>query len=325
MKTPAELTSNKSIEILWPQMHLKLKLILNASSASHDFEGDIRQFEGSVADLIGKNVDASLFVLVQMLFEKHLSYNASHALLCATLCRLIGTHAELSPKELTSLCRAALTMNIGMSSLHDLLANQNSEVTVDQRRSIANHPAAGRQLLSNKGVQDKMWLQIVQQHHAVLPEIVDAGDERRIQMATRILQLADIFVGSISPRSTRPGLLSRQGALKIYKGEEGKPNLLGAAFVKSIGIYIPGSYVKLANGEVSIVIKRGINAHTPYVASIIGMRGAPNQDPVLRDTSEPGFEIKEGISANQVRLRTNWEMLLNKFFDLYALPTQRPQ
>ena len=208
-------------------------------------------------------------------------------------------------------------MNIGMSSLHDQLAHQTSEITTDQRISIANHPAVGRQLLIDKGVQDKIWLEIVQDHHAVLSEIVDAGAERRIQMATRMLQLADIFVGSISPRSTRPGLLARQGALKIYKGEEGKPNLLGAAFVKSIGIYIPGSYVKLANGEVSVVIKRGINAHTPYVASIIGMRGAPNQDPVLRDTSEPGFEIKEGISANQVRLRTNWEMLLNKFFDLY--------
>ena len=298
-------------------MHLKLKAILDATSASRDFERNIREFEGSIADLIEGNIDASLFVLVQMLYEKNLSYSASHALLCASLCRLTGTHAELSSEELASLCKAALTMNIGMSSLHDQLAHQTSEITTDQRISIANHPAVGRQLLIGKGVQDKIWLEIVQDHHAVLSEIVDAGAERRIQMATRMLQLADIFVGSISPRSTRPGLLARQGALKIYKGEEGKPNLLGAAFVKSIGIYIPGSYVKLANGEVSVVIKRGINAHTPYVASIIGMRGAPNQDPVLRDTSEPGFEIKEGISANQVRLRTNWEMLLNKFFDLY--------
>ena len=302
-------------------MHLKLKAILDATSASRDFERNIREFEGSIADLIEDNIDASLFVLVQMLYEKNLSYSASHALLCASLCRLTGTHAELSSEELASLCKAALTMNIGMSSLHDQLAHQTSEITTDQRISIANHPAVGRQLLIDKGVQDKIWLEIVQDHHAVLSEIVDAGAERRIQMATRMLQLADIFVGSISPRSTRPGLLARQGALKIYKGEEGKPNLLGAAFVKSIGIYIPGSYVKLANGEVSVVIKRGINAHTPYVASIIGMRGAPNQDPVLRDTSEPGFEIKEGISANQVRLRTNWEELLNKFFDLYGPST----
>ena len=292
MKTLANLAGNKSIRILWPQMHLKLKAILDATSASRDFERNIREFEGSIADLIEDNIDASLFVLVQMLYEKNLSYSASHALLCASLCRLTGTHAELSSEELASLCKAALTMNIGMSSLHDQLAHQTSEITTDQRISIANHPAVGRQLLIGKGVQDKIWLEIVQDHHAVLSEIVDAGAERRIQMATRMLQLADIFVGSISPRSTRPGLLARQGALKIYKGEEGKPNLLGAAFVKSIGIYIPGSYVKLANGEVSVVIKRGINAHTPYVASIIGMRGAPNQDPVLRDTSEPGFEIK---------------------------------
>ena len=156
MKTPAELGSNKCIEILWPQMHLKLKAILDATSASHDFEGNIREFERSIAGLIEDNIDASLFVLVQMLYEKNLSYSASHALLCASLCRLLSTHAELSPEELTSVCNAALTMNIGMSSLHDLLAHQNSEVTADQRRSIAlmatsNSPACGQ---SNSPRQD---------------------------------------------------------------------------------------------------------------------------------------------------------------------------
>ena len=61
-------------------MHLKLKAILDATSANHDFEGNIREFERSIASLIEDNTDASLFVLVQMLYEKNLSYSASHAL-----------------------------------------------------------------------------------------------------------------------------------------------------------------------------------------------------------------------------------------------------
>ena len=126
-------------------------------------------------------------------------------------------------------------------------------------------------------------------------------------------QATTAAVDNSVPLATRPQSTYKSGNVVHTSG--------ATSFVKSIGIYIPGSYVKLANGEVSVVIKRGINAHTPYVASIIGMRGAPNQDPVLRDTSEPGFEIKEGVSANQVRLRTNWEELLNKFFDLYGPST----
>ena len=54
-------------------MHLKLKAILDATSASRDFERNIREFEGSIADLIEDNIDASLFVLVQMLYEKNLT------------------------------------------------------------------------------------------------------------------------------------------------------------------------------------------------------------------------------------------------------------
>ena len=306
MNNKVMLEQAQAIKFSWPQLHQKLKLNLSGESGWDNFIEDIRWIEKTIEKLVNENADACLFVLVQMLHEKNLSYSASHALLCATLCKVMSKYTEHSPEELSSLCQAALTMNIGMSSLHDQLAHQKSEITATQTASIANHSEIGWQLLRSKGVQDEKWLEIVRNHHLDL--------EQAMHTSTHMLQLADIYVGSISPRSTRPGLLPRQGALRIYKGEEGKHNSLGPAFVKSIGIYIPGSYVKLTNGEISIVIKRGSNIHTPKVVSLIGIRGAPIKDPLLRDTSEPNFEIKEAIPTHKVRIRNNWEYLLNKFF-----------
>ena len=306
MNAPQEFEKHQNTAIRWPQIHQHLKHTLHHASGSHDFLEQIQMLEKTIHDLVTENVDASLLVLVQMLYEKNLSYSASHALLCAALCKLLNTHTELPPEELTSLCQAALTMNIGMLNLHDQLAHQKSAITAAQRTAIHNHPEMGWQMLRRKGVEDEVWLQIVRDHHT--------AREQTTHTPTRMLQLTDVFVGSISPRSTRPGLLSKQGALRIYKAEDCSPNSLGAAFVKSIGIYIPGSYVRLINGEISVVVKRGENAHTPLVASLVGIRGAPIQDPVLRDTSEPSFEIKEGISAKDVRVRTSWEDLLNQFF-----------
>ena len=65
--------------------------------------------------------------------------------------------------------------------------------------------------------------------------------------------------------------------------------------------------------QTGIVMQRGKNAHTPQVASILGLRGAPIEKPILIDTSNPNYEITGSVSADDVRLRMSWAELLEKF------------
>jgi hypothetical protein len=100
-------------------------------------------------------------------------------------------------------------------------------------------------------------------------------------------------------------------ARNIYLGPDGQPSALGAAFVKTLGLYIPGSYVRLANGEVAVVVRRGRRANTPLVFSII-RQGMPLGEPVLRDTQERGFEVKSSEPADDIKVRLNAERLLSR-------------
>lgn len=48
-----------------------------------------------------------------------------------------------------------------------------------------------------------------------------------------------------------------------YYDEEHQVDEAGAALVKTLGVYPPGAFVRLASREVGVVIRRGTTATTP--------------------------------------------------------------
>jgi hypothetical protein len=58
--------------------------------------------------------------------------------------------------------------------------------------------------------------------------------------------------------------------------------------------------VKLVNGEIGVVARRGLNSTTPHVESIIGPRGAPLDVYLQRDTRGELNGIKAVLSLEEV-------------------------
>jgi HD-GYP domain-containing protein (c-di-GMP phosphodiesterase class II) len=296
----------------WADMHAILQTLLHQNVASQDFVSRLVQLELRMDNVLRTRVDDSLFVLVQLLFDRSVGYSATHALLSSVICRLVGQTVGLQSGEQASLCRAALTMNIGMARLHDALARQSAPLAEDQRAAILHHPAEGVALLRQLGVGDHLWLELVADHHE---DAAGRGypNGKQVQgVPVQLLRLTDIFVARISPRQARAGLLPQLAARDIYLGDDGQPNPLGAAFVKTLGLYIPGSYVRLSDGEIGVVVRRGRRANAPIVFSIVGRHGMPLGEPALRDTLEREHEVKSSISADDVKVRINVPRLLSR-------------
>lgn len=70
--------------------------------------------------------------------------------------------------------------------------------------------------------------------------------------------------------------------------------------------------MRLANGEVAVVARRGAKANAPQVFSIVGRQGMPLGEPTLRDTQDPAFEIKAGLTPGDVRVVVNVTRLLSR-------------
>ena len=304
---------NQSAAEALPDMQATLSKLLHQTTHANDFVTRLLDVEKRLDRLLRNKQDDCLFVLVQLLMDRAVSYSATHALLCAVVCRIVAPTLSLTQGEQTALFHAALTMNIGMGRLHDVMSRQERVPSKDQQDDIYQHPQIGVAWLRGQGVGDALWLQYVAEHHETPHGDGYPAGKRDVSVAVQLLHMADVFVARISPRRERPGLLSSQAARDVYLGPDGQPNQVGAAFVKALGVYIPGSYVRLASGEVAVVVRRGRRANTPVVFAIIGRQGLPLGEPALRDTSERSHEVKGSVPADEVKVRVNLPKLLARF------------
>lgn len=284
----------------WSEIEARLSRLLLVPADSSAFADQITQTEQQAHELLDLDADASLYWLFQLASSSAVGYSTSHALVCWALCRLVARSLDLPPVEQQALAHAALTMNIAMTGLQDALALQPSPPTPEQRQQIDEHPEAGTRLLSTLGIQNPLWLNTVAQHHHPAPD----------RLTTQLLQAADRYSAMISPRETRAGQCvtdsGRQALLRLGAG----PDDLGHVLIKTVGICPPGTFVRLEDDRVAIVLRRSGRPGEPWVASVLDQRGFPVVEPALIDTGDDGEGIAAALVSQTVRARLNHPRLL---------------
>ncbi|MBS0445513.1 MAG: HD domain-containing protein [Proteobacteria bacterium] len=292
----------------WQALSVRLAALLRDPPASA-LDAQVGQIDDAFVTLLDAEPDRSLLLLVHTAASETQRYSVTHALAVATVCELAARHVDdWDGGARRSLRLAALTMNIAMTRLQDELALQDAPPSDEQRAQIDGHAERGAELLRERGVRDEQWLTAVTHHHDAPPGAL-ATQPLEIQLA-RILKRTDIFVARLSPRRTRKALSATAAAKGAYFDEQGQPDEAGAVIIKAVGIYPPGSYVKLQNDETAVVLNRGERANTPTVASTVRASGIPYIQPMPRDTRMRTLGVTAGVPPNEVMVRTPMEKLL---------------
>ena len=130
------------------------------------------------------------------------------------------------------------------------------------------------------------------------------------QRMARLMQRADMFAARLAPRaSRRPG--SAQAAMQAcYFDENRQIDEAGAALIKAVGVYSPGSLVRLANQEIGVVVRRGANTTTPRVAILVNRYGIATGEHVIRDTSQRELRIAASVPQHECKVKINLDRLL---------------
>ena len=288
----------------------RLSPLLRNASLTPGWQVQIEGLALRVRRAVAHDADALLYLLVQRAARYHDNYSSEHALLCSVVCAMCAGQLGWSDGETQALLCAALTMNLSMTALQDELAQRDRTPTLAQRRAIDQHADDSVRLLRQSGIEDALWLGIVALHHRNPDPELPLAQLPAAQRLAGVLHRVDVFTAKISARRSRAGLPAPLAARDACLGPNGLPDTVGAATVKALSIYPPGSYVRLANSEIAVVLRRGERADQPHVASIVAPNGRALSVPVLRDTAQARHEIRAAVRANEVRVPVSHEQVL---------------
>ena len=256
-----------------------------------------------------RNPDGALFALTYLSASDKRMYSATHAMVVSVMCGLAAREVLNWPAPaVTMLCKAALTMNVSMTELQDRLATQTEPPFPSQRALIDGHAAQSAHMLEACGVTDATWLQAVRDHHTQIPGTLKSRTPA--QRMARLIQRADMFAAQLVPRTSRAAVAPAAAMQACYFDENREVDDAGAALIKAVGIYQPGTFVRLATEEIAVVIKRGVNTATPRVAVLINRSGMPTVEPTVRDTSLRDHRVLSSVAYREVKVTLNLDRLL---------------
>jgi len=310
----------------WLDLQVQTNYLLRDSNPE-TFQSRLVRIDDILSEQTQRNPDGTLFALIHLSATETQLYSATHAMLVSAMCSLASREVLGWSESIDAIVRrVALTMNVCMTDLQDKLALQVEPPTPEQRAAIDNHPKGSGDLLRTLGVGDPLWLEAVRYHHHKLPgPLLDKTPAQRMarlvlpgplldktpaQRMARLVQRADMFAARLAPRASRVPISPAAAMQACYFDENRQVDEAGAALIKAVGIYQPGSFVRLATDEVGVVVRRGQNTSTPRVAVVVNRSGMPTGEPIVRDTSAREHRIVASVPHREVKVKINLERML---------------
>lgn len=271
--------------------------------------GEALGLAGQLSGLVAVDADA---VLGALLLDETALYADVHPLMAGVLCDLVATRLQFTATTRQRLLAAALSCNLGQLHEQAALARP-GPLSPALLAVVQAHPTRSHALLRDSGVDDPLWLELVLQHH----ERPDGSGYplglrgTAINPLARLLSLADLYCAMVLPREYRTGIRAQQAVRRIFlaRGQAVDAGL-AADFISEIGVFPPGAFVRLANGETGVVVRRGApRRESPLVSSIRSPRGGEYARPLRRDCAgDPRYAIADVLGREPLShpLPTLW-------------------
>ena len=291
---PITVLSINAFEMLESVKARLFRIFINFQNTNYRKEvlASIEDVALTVQEACSHDTDAALASL-------HLDYDSSysvvHHLQAGLLCELVGKRLGIKESARLTLIKAAITHDIGLHDIQDTLDRQAAPLSAGQKARIKSHPSDSARILYELGVTDKVWLDAVLHHHERIDGSGYPGGctAAAISPPARILAIADIYSAMVRDRPYRKAMVSKD-AMRQLLIDQGKTTDASIAqiMIKEVGIFPPGSIVKLVNGEVAVVKERGANAMLPIVYAFMRPDDVARLSPIRRETGCAEFAIE---------------------------------
>ena len=223
-------------------------------------------------------------------------YTQAHSLNVAVLATAFAHHLACERGDIAAIGLGAILHDIGLSEIATDILTKKSSLTDEEFDIVRGHPLEALRTIERPEDLPAITRDVIRWHH----ERIDGSgypDQLRgddIPRHALIVGMADCYDAMVSDRAYRRGMLPSDALQEMLRQADATfGRSLVQEFIRSIGIYPPGSIVKLSTGAIAAVVASNEEARlSPLVLMLKTTEGEDLDPPRLVDLS--GIEKKIG-------------------------------
>jgi putative nucleotidyltransferase with HDIG domain len=213
-------------------------------------------------------------------------YTYTHCINVSILGVLLGKHLGMDKPTLLRLGLAGMYHDVGKAKIPESILNKPGKLSESEFNVMKSHPLDGFRIMSAQQGMDADILRAVVEHH----ERHDGSGYPRglkgeaIGLFSRVISVVDVYDALTSRRVYKEPLAPSKalGMMYQWRDRDFPPHTI-ENFIRCVGVFPLGSFVRLSNGEYGIVASSNPqNATRPEVKVVFDTKFRP-QAPRLVD------------------------------------------
>ena len=232
----------------------------------------------SVSEFLLRYVQESFADVMQSVnYPDYDSYTVGHSVRVASLAVYIGSKLRWPEKDLLEIGCAALLHDIGKCRIPDAILLKKGPLTDEEFDLVRLHPQAGAEILMEQPGITGLALGACWGHHlrhdgGGYPQMAGWAVSSPV---TSLLHICDVFEALTAVRPYK-AVMEPHDAYGVMMADRGgfHPGML-ALFISLVGLYPPGTYVRLSDRAVGVVQESGKNIDRPLIRILSTGQGTP--------------------------------------------------
>lgn len=275
---------------------------LNTLAVHRNGAIDIDGAMAAGAGLVDLAEHGCLDVMQFVRYPDYDSYTIGHSVRVAALSAMVARELGWPHDTLTELAAAGLLHDVGKGRIPDEILFKPGRLDDDERRVIESHPALGAQILLDNNEHSPLVLAATWGHHlrhegGGYPRM---PDWHRPGAVAELVHVCDVFEALTATRPYKKPM-SPHRAYEVMLKDEGAyhPRLL-SVLIRSMGLYPPGSEVRLDDGRTAVVVAHGPTLEKPTVRvtrDALGTLLARDEQPAIDLALAPQLAISGIVSV----------------------------
>ncbi len=213
------------------------------------------EIAGELAEIFLSEQDVFIHLMGENVTDENTYFHSLNVtVLSLILARAVGID---NAETMRAIAQGAVLHDVGKTALPSQLLLKDEDLTMAETKLMQMHPAYGIKLMQPAEALSSLVRQIILFHH----ERVDGSGypngikANGVDQAVRIVAIADSYDELCNQRVAKRSKTPAEALSHMYKNELAKYDKVAlSAFIKALGIYPPGTIVKLASGNVGIVM-----------------------------------------------------------------------